>query len=60
MIKLLNSAVQLVEVSECVHVLCRISLRSVILLPLQFPRHVVMLSSLSVEVSCIWYHWSEL
>ena len=60
MIKLLNSAVQLEEVSECVHVLCRISLGSVILLPLQFPRHVVMLSSLSVEVSCIWYHWSEL
>ena len=39
MIKLLNSAVQLEEVSECVHVLCRISLGSVILLPLQFPRH---------------------
>ena len=39
MIKLLNSVVQLVEVSDCVHVLCRISLGSVILLPLQFPWH---------------------
>ena len=39
MIKLLNSVVQLAEVSECVHVLCRISLGSVFLLPLQFPWH---------------------